>query len=91
MNKLTYEIEQTTINNYKLILKIYHEKNNVFTQFFDNGNITHYSDHDELYLFNKYNDFIISFYVKMNEVTGIHFIKEKFKSDNDERINNIRN
>ena len=77
MTELTYKIRQTAVTKYKLVLDIYHGKINICTQFFDHGDITHYSNNrHELYLFDKYSNIIISFYVKMDEVTGLEYIKE---------------
>ena len=78
MTKLTYKIRQTAINGHKLVLDIHHGKINITTTFFDHGDITHYvkSGRYELFLFDKYSNILISFYIKMNEVTGTQFIKE---------------
>ena len=80
MTKLTYKIRQTAINNHKLILDIHHNKINISTAFCDHMDITHYkkSGRHELFLFDKYSNILISFYIKMNEITGVHFIKEIF-------------
>lgn len=77
MTKLTYEIRPTTVNEHKLILDIYHGNTTINNTFFDHGDIIHYENgRDELYLFDMYNNILVSFYIKINEITGIEYIKE---------------
>ena len=78
MTNLIYKIRQPYVNDNKLVLDIYHCTININTTFFDRGDIMSYinSGRYELFLFDKYSNIIISFYIKMNEITGIQFIEE---------------
>ena len=78
MTDLIYRIRPAYSNN-RLALDIHHCEKKVTTIIFDHGHILHYLDRHELNLFDIDNKLLNNFYINMDELQSIGYVKEIYK------------